>query len=245
MKNLLFPILLLFVELTYSQTDYYRFDASDSLYSQESIKSVFNSILTTSPNNYLIVPTIYNRIIQNDSIINFLEFKGQENTKGIDRRIFKFVFSQDSLFLLLNKKLPDFKLEDIEGNEFSSFQLIGKPTLINFWAISCSPCVAEIPDLNKLEEKYGTLMNFVAITDMSCDKDRMNLFLEKKPFNFKLLYDNLTEYKKNLGVKSIPRNIFIDKEGYIRYIKSGYNPINYLKEKDQFLNIIEELIKKQ
>ena len=49
-------------------------------------------------------------------------------------------------------------------NSFSSDQLIGKPTMINFWFTRCAPCIDEMPVLNKIKEKYKDDFNFIAIT---------------------------------------------------------------------------------
>lgn len=140
---------------------------------------------------------------------------------------------------------------DLKGNEFSSYQLIGKPVLLNYWAIYCAPCVAEMPELNLLKEKYGDKMNFIALTENTCKDDDLIKFLEKHPFNYYIL-QNAENYKKTLKISAIPRNIFIDKDGYIRYIQgnfpnTAFDPHEGIKEYDDnnyFVKIIEELIKK-
>ncbi|SMO53469.1 TlpA family protein disulfide reductase [Solitalea koreensis] len=247
MKKLLLPLLLMLFQFGYGQTNYYTFNA-DSLYSERSVRSAFETVVKSLPKNYLLKPTIYHRIIKKDSIINYLEFQALKSDSSTDNK-FEVTFKQDSLFLLLNKKLPQFKLRDLNGNEFSSTQLIGKPSLINLWAIACKPCVEEIPKLNELKERYGDKMNFVAITENTCAKDDLKNFLIRKPFNFEML-ENGEEYKKTLKIPALPRNIFVDKEGFIRYIQRNY-PFDINRETGEtiypvnnyFLTIIEELIK--
>lgn len=220
MRKLLIPMLLLFVEISFGQTNYYSFN-SDSIYSEKRIKQIFELIIKTNPNSFFITPTIYHRIVKNDSTINYLSFVVQKKESTDNKSRFKFEFKQDSLFLFLNKKLPDFKLKDLNGNEFSSSRLIGKPTLINYWAIYCGPCVAEFPQLDELKVKYGAKMNFIAIAENTCTEGELNKFLEKHPFSFYIL-QNGEEYKKTLKIGAIPRNIFIDKNGIIRYIQANY-----------------------
>ena len=250
MKNLLFPLLLFFVELTYGQTNYYTFN-SDSILTEKSVRLGFETIMKNKPSNFIIVPTIYHRIIKKDSILNYVSFVAQKCDSFTDKR-FKFTYKQDSLFLLLGRKLPEFKLIDLKGNEFSSSQLIGKPTLLNYWAIYCAPCVAEMPELNGLKVKYGDKMNFIALTENTCKDDDLIKFLEKHPFNYYIL-QNAENYKKTLKISAIPRNLFIDRDGYIRYIQGNFpytalDPENGIKKYDDnnyFVKIIEELIKKQ
>ncbi|HJY11135.1 MAG TPA: TlpA disulfide reductase family protein, partial [Flavobacterium sp.] len=162
---------------------------------------------------------------------------------------FKLVYKQDSTFLLLNKKLPDFKLKELAGNEISLTQLLGKPTLINFWSIWCGPCIAEMPQLSRLKEKYKDKVNFISITENNGVADNLKDFLKDKDFNF-LVLESAEAYKRELKIKSIPKNLFLDKNGVLRYIEGNYPLDNNsasvdIDDKDNsFTKIIEELIAK-
>jgi thiol-disulfide isomerase/thioredoxin len=109
--------------------------------------------------------------------------------------------------------------------------------------------VAEFPQLDELKEKYGKRMNFIAITENTSLNDHLKEFLEKHPFNFYML-QNGEYYKKALKISAIPRNIFIDKDGFIRYIQGNYpyeidsitGNKNYPKN-NYFVKIIDELLK--
>ena len=46
--------------------------------------------------------------------------------------------------------LPDFQLKDPAGKELNLASLKGKPVLINLWATWCAPCVAELPQLDRI-----------------------------------------------------------------------------------------------
>ena len=251
MKKLVFPLLLLLVELSYGQTNYYTFN-QDSLYSEKAVRLRYEKDVKEIPGKYVITPTIYHRIVKNDSIINYISFIASKSDSIVDRSKFEISFKQDSLFLFLNKKLPEFILKDMNDNEFSSSQLIGKPALLNYWSTYCAPCVEEIPQLNDLKVKYGDKMNFIALTESTCKKDSLTNFFEKHPFNFYIL-QNADKYKMTLKIGAIPINIFIDKDGYIRYIQrnfpySVYDPEKGIKLYDSnnyFVKIIEELVKKQ
>jgi cytochrome c biogenesis protein CcmG, thiol:disulfide interchange protein DsbE len=220
MKKLLIPMLLLFVEISLGQTNYYSFN-SDSIYNEMRIEQIFEQIIKTNPDSFYVTPTIYHRVLKNDSTINYLSFVARKKVTTANKSRFIFEFKQDSLFLFLNKKLPEFNLKDLNGKEFSSSKLIGKPTLINYWAIYCGPCVAEFPQLDELKVKYGEKMNFIAIAENTCTEGELNKFLIKHPFSFYIL-QNGEEYKKTLKIGAIPKNIFIDKEGIIRYIEENY-----------------------
>lgn len=53
--------------------------------------------------------------------------------------------------------LSAFTAEDLQGNAVDQTVLQGhKLTMVNVWATYCSPCIAEMPDLGALSEKYAT-----------------------------------------------------------------------------------------
>lgn len=63
-----------------------------------------------------------------------------------------------------------------------------KPTLVNIWFESCSPCKGELPALNLFEEKYHDKITFVSITFES--KEKVEKFLKKNTFNFTHIEDS-------------------------------------------------------
>jgi thiol-disulfide isomerase/thioredoxin len=181
---------------------------------------VFYAKITSSDS--LIQPFKYTIKVGNDYVINASEAK---------------------IFEYMNKEFPIHKLATINDD---SIQIGGnnkKPTLINFWHVHCPPCVAEIPVLNKLKEKYSDKVNFVSITFET--KNDVEEFLKKKEFNFKHIV-NADDYVKKIGIESYPQNVFIDKQGILRYIEGGIPFVNYEKKEigdgKEFEKIIKELL---
>jgi Thiol-disulfide isomerase and thioredoxins len=218
MKRFLIATILMIGSSSYGQTNYYKL-FNDSIYNQKDFDLRLKSSIKTLPPGFTIVPTIFHKQVIKDSVINYVSFRALRTNLKSDQNNIEVVFRQDPLFLLLDKKLPEFRLKDLDGKEFKSSQLIGKPTLINFWSIQCAPCIAEFPQLDKLKEKYGDKVNFIAISENS--REQVLELLKRKPFNFYQLVDGY-DYKTNtLKISSIPRNIFIDKNGYVRVLKEG------------------------
>lgn len=84
---------------------------------------------------------------------------------------------------LIGAKIPDFEAKLIDGSSYSSEDLKGKISVINFWFIDCPPCVAEISGLNYLVERFGIqYVNYVAIgRDKRSD---INAFLKNHVWNY-------------------------------------------------------------
>ena len=62
--------------------------------------------------------------------------------------------------------MPDFQLKDPAGKELNLASLKGKPLLINLWATWCAPCVAELPQLDKLAGDHPGLKVLTVNQDM-------------------------------------------------------------------------------
>jgi thiol-disulfide isomerase/thioredoxin len=65
------------------------------------------------------------------------------------------------------KLAPAWQLPDLKGKMVKSSDFTDQVVLLNFWATWCPPCIAEIPDLIKLQDKYRKLG--LAVVGISVD----------------------------------------------------------------------------
>ena len=54
-----------------------------------------------------------------------------------------------STFSIASEMVKDFSFNDIYGDSHKFSDYKGKWVLVNYWATYCSPCLAEIPDINR------------------------------------------------------------------------------------------------
>ena len=145
--------------------------------------------------------------------------------------------------LLLNnepKKVGSIELSTLEGKKINIFNREKKNIyLINFWATWCPPCIKEIPELLKLEQKYKKDIRVIFISVDLNPKKALPKFLEKKKLgNIEPFLDNKLELAKKLKVKIMPTTLVIDKdlneisrvEGYIDWLDN-----KFLKEFEKLL----------
>lgn len=133
------------------------------------------------------------------------------------------------------QEFPIDSLKSIEGSMISLKDNRGLPTLLNFWFTSCPPCIMEMPELNKLKEEYDHKANFIAVTFDS--KEKVQKLLEKHKFNFSHTVDARKEMDK-LNNQMYPLNIFIDKDGVVKYVL-GMSPNDEGKLFKEILNNIQ------
>jgi thiol-disulfide isomerase/thioredoxin len=133
----------------------------------------------------------------------------------------------------INMKVEPQTFTTIKGDEITIGGVQDKPTMINLWFVGCSGCIAEIPTLNELYNKYADKVNFIAMTFQH--QKQVERFLLQKKFTFTHI-TSADPFIEHISTSPYPESIFIDKQGYIKYVE-GIIPSN------EFEEIIEELIK--
>ena len=127
--------------------------------------------------------------------------------------------------LLLNNALNNsmaspFDYLNFKGGNTKLSDFNGKYVYIDVWATWCGPCVAEIPFLKKVEEKYeGKNIAFVSISvDVQKDFEKWKKFVKDKQLGGIQLFADKnwnSDFIKSFGINSIPRLILIDPSGKV------------------------------
>lgn len=110
-------------------------------------------------------------------------------------------------------KCPTFTAVDLNGEE-RHFDYKGKFTLVNFWFLNCSPCLEELPTLNKLQAKYK---NKLTIVTLGLDtKDEIQKFIKTHPMDFINIPDAKNICKKVFDMcLGYPKNYLVGPDGKI------------------------------
>lgn len=135
-------------------------------------------------------------------------------------------FSQ--LKLKVGDKAPEINITDYLQNTPIDKNLDGKYILLEFWATWCTTCLAEVPNLNNMQERFKdrTDLIFVSITDESPEKTKKTL--DRVKFNSIVVSDQtkkaLNDFvvEDELGTFSIPKTFLIDNKGIVRWIGQPY-----------------------
>lgn len=121
---------------------------------------------------------------------------------------------------LIGCKIPDFMVKTIDGKILSISDLKGKVLVLNFWFTTCSPCIAEMPALNRLVTEYKD-SNVVFIAFSTDDSLTIKKFLQKNEFNYNIVSSTYDMRDKFFVPKGYPRNMVFDKQSILRQIFCG------------------------
>ncbi|MDE6274257.1 MAG: redoxin family protein [Clostridiales bacterium] len=118
------------------------------------------------------------------------------------------------------------KLYPEEEENFTLSDYRGKVVVVNFWATWCTPCVAEIPLFEKLQNSYADDVVVVAIQGVSYEP--VAPFIKAKWDGYHILFaqDNLVDGKPETfpilgGRDTWPITLVVDREGVISYTRQG------------------------
>jgi peroxiredoxin len=112
---------------------------------------------------------------------------------------------------------PDFTLQDKDGKPWRLRDHRGKLIVMNFWTVTCQPCVEEMPSLVTLAE-IARKRSDIEVVAVSTDKDWNAVAAIFPPrSNLKVLFDPSRKIVHGAyGTRLFPETWIIDADGVIR-----------------------------
>ena len=119
---------------------------------------------------------------------------------------------------------PTLAMQKLDGENITSADLQGKAVVVTFWAGWCSPCIEELPYLQKLKKQFHKQnVEFLAVNideDSSIRRDMVASFRYQSAPSLTFVLGDL-EMRKAFGSNEIPYTCIIDQDGQIRYERKG------------------------
>lgn len=132
------------------------------------------------------------------------------------------------------RRAPPFRLRTIEGPELALSDLRGKVVVLDFWATTCAPCIAELGVLqNEYARRYNEdpKVEFVAIST-DTNKSLVGPFAQKRGYTFPVLLTDGSIEQPYGCETTIPQLYVIDPAGMIRFHHEGYLADGFLERLD-------------
>lgn len=116
-----------------------------------------------------------------------------------------------------DRRAPNFELHDRTGRKVSLSSYRGKVVVLNFWTITCGPCVEEMPSIEDMHTIFAD-DDEVAVLTVSVDADWQTVRrLFPRGTKLPVLFDPERKIVNGkYGTRLFPETWIIDKKGIIR-----------------------------
>ncbi len=117
-------------------------------------------------------------------------------------------------------KLPAVELKDLSGKTINTSKITndGKPIIISFWALWCKPCQKELSAISEVYADWvketGVKLYAVSIDD-SRSSSKVKPTAEGKGWDFDVLLDVNSDFKRAMNVNMIPHTFILNGKGEI------------------------------
>ena len=117
----------------------------------------------------------------------------------------------------------DFSLKTVDGRTVTKADILGKPTILTFWASWCQPCRKELPALAALYEQHKA--DGLQVIGINVDKQvpAAKAYLKRDPLPFTVALDSNSELFNSFDSAGMPTTFWITKSGVIRQRSVGYD----------------------
>jgi thiol-disulfide isomerase/thioredoxin len=140
---------------------------------------------------------------------------------------------------------PDFKLENIEGDDLTAEDAFADADLIliDFFTYYCKPCKKLMAYIDRFQQEYEE-QGFKAVLFNEDEPEGIPLtrsYIKQKDFSFEVLFDIDGEIESFYSVSKHPTTILLDAEGNIVHRHEGYNKGDEEALEDFITTFLEEL----
>ncbi|KPK64540.1 hypothetical protein AMJ83_02220 [candidate division WOR_3 bacterium SM23_42] len=136
----------------------------------------------------------------------------------------------------VNKPSPNWKAGDFNGQRHSLDDYRGKVILLDFWYRACPWCIRAMPMIKQVAEYFKERP--VVVLGVNTDKNREDALFVIQKTNPNYVNLSGRDLTKKYGVANYPTFIIIDRNGFVRQIRIGYEP----KLFDALVEMIEALL---
>ena len=138
----------------------------------------------------------------------------------------EFIYRNNNITFKDTDKIPDFTLNDLDGNTLTKEDFKGKVVFFDFWTTTCGYCIAQFPSIYKIADNFkdnqDVLFYLIDYNGKYDDTEYVRKFVKQRNIQVPVLIDPSSEFSKKLNCFSFPHSFILDKKLNIHYHHAGY-----------------------
>lgn len=111
----------------------------------------------------------------------------------------------------------DWSVADLQGRTWGPEQFEGKVVLLDFWATWCPPCIAELPHLRRLDERFaGEDFVLIGVALDAIDRRGLRAFLRRHNVEWPQIHARRgvdSDLARHYSVEAVPATLVLDRRG--------------------------------
>ncbi len=137
---------------------------------------------------------------------------------------------EDAYFQREGGLIAPYQFTDLNGKIYSNQTEKGRILVIKCWFVNCVPCVAEMPELNKLVASYSSRKDIDFVSLALDTREKLDSFLQTHPFSYAVVPGQENYITNGLGVTEFPTHILVNRKGKVVKIVNSSSDLEKLLE---------------
>ena len=125
----------------------------------------------------------------------------------------------------LHQPAPAFRVALLDGGAVSSQELRGRVVVLDFWTSWCQPCRREVPELEKVYERFKDRpgVAFYAVDgDRGDTPEKARRYFRDAGYRLPVAYDHGSKVYTAFSAPGFPTLVVIDRAGRLRFRHTGF-----------------------
>jgi peroxiredoxin len=196
------------------QKDYKRKEQEVLLYEWDFIIDNLDSYMSA----LLLAVFMFENKVNKDSIIDVYEsFSNRIKVSNVGKNIAE-LLNQYADPIEVGETAPDFTGPSVDGTNITFSEVLGKVTLLDFWAAWCRPCRVENPNLVRLHKKYKN--EGLQIVGVSLDRTKDQWLQAIEDDNLPWIHISNLDFwndpiARKYSIRAIPQSYLVDENGIV------------------------------
>ncbi len=121
--------------------------------------------------------------------------------------------------------MHDFSIPTFSGETLTLSELLEEKDMVflNFWYLTCNPCLTEMPWMNNTynDDRYAGQFELIAVHGNQHSAQEAKEELKSKNWNFQFSHNELTNIASYFPIEGFPTTVIIDRYGVVTVCESG------------------------